>query len=141
MLSDFGIILVFFIIGVIFVAAGLVAAAIIRPSNPNAIKNSTYECGEIPIGEPWIKFNVRFYVVALVFLLFDVEVVFLLPWAIVFKQLGWFAFIEMIVFVTILLLGLAYVWIKGDIDWEKPIPYIPKLEDMIVAKRKKAVDF
>ena len=134
MLSDFGIILLYFIIGFIFVGVGLLASALIRPHNPNPIKNSTYECGEEPIGPPWIRFNIRFYVVALVFLLFDVEVVFLLPWAVVFKQLGWFAFIEMIVFVVILLAGLAYVWVKGDIDWERPKPYIPKLDELIVKK-------
>ncbi len=136
MLSDFGVILLFFIIGFIFVGVGLVAAAFIRPSHPNPIKNSTYECGEIPIGGPWIRFNIRFYVIALVFLLFDVEVVFLLPWALVFKQLGWFAFIEMIVFVVILVMGLAYVWGKGDIDWEKPKPYIPSIDDLVVGKKK-----
>jgi NADH-quinone oxidoreductase subunit A len=136
MLSDFGVILLFFIIGFIFVGVGLVAAAFIRPNHPNPIKNSTYECGEIPIGEPWIRFNIRFYVIALVFLLFDVEVVFLLPWALVFKQLGWFAFIEMIVFVVILVMGLAYVWGKGDIDWEKPKPYIPSIDDLVVGKKK-----
>lgn len=114
----------------------MVAASVVRPSKPNPIKNSTYECGEIPIGEPWIRFNVRFYVIALVFLLFDVEVVFLLPWAMVYKQLGWFAFIEMIIFVVILLAGFAYVWAKGDLDWEKPKPYIAKLEDLVVGKKK-----
>jgi NADH-quinone oxidoreductase subunit A len=136
MLSDFGIVLLFFILGFVFVGIGLIAAAIIRPSNPNPIKNSTYECGEMPIGPPWIRFNNRFYVVALVFILFDVEVVFLLPWAIVFKQLGWFAFIEMIVFVVILLAGLAYVWVKGDLEWDRPNPIIPKLDDLVIEKRK-----
>ena len=136
MISDFGIILLFFILGILFVGIALAAAALIRPSRPNAVKTSTYECGEIPIGEPWIRFNVRFYVIALVFLLFDVEVVFLFPWAVVFKQLGWFAYLEMIVFVVILLTGFAYVWMKGDLDWEKPKPYIPKLEDLVIGKKK-----
>ena len=136
MITEFGIILIFFIIGVLFVAAGLITAAIIRPSHPNPVKNSTYECGEIPIGPPWIKFNVRFYVIALAFLLFDVEVVLLFPWAIVFKQLGWFAFWAGILFVLILILGLAYDWAKGYLDWERPKPYIPKLEDLIVMKKK-----
>jgi len=136
MLSDFGVILIFIITGFIFVAAGLIAAAIIRPNHPNPVKQSTYECGEELItGSPWIKFNVRFYIVALVFLLFDVEVVFLLPWAIVYKSYGWFAFIEMIIFVAILLAGLAYVWAKGDLDWEKPKPYIPKLSDLVIGKK------
>jgi NADH-quinone oxidoreductase subunit A len=136
MISDFGIILLFFILGVLFVGIALAAAALIRPNRPNPVKTSTYECGEIPIGEPWIRFNVRFYVIALVFLLFDVEVVFLFPWAVVFKQLGWFAYIEMIVFVAILLAGFVYVWMKGDLDWEKPKPYIPKLEDLVIGKKK-----
>lgn len=136
MLTDFGVILLFFIIGFIFVGIGLLAAAIIRPNKPNPVKNSTYECGEEPIGNPWIKFNIRYYVVALVFILFDVEVVFLLPWAVVFKSLGWFAFIEMIVFVAILLVGLAYIWAKGDLEWERPKPYIPSLKDLVVDKKK-----
>lgn len=143
MLTDFGIILIFFIIGIIFVAAGLVVAAIIRPSNPNPIKNSIYECGEEPIGEPWIKFNVRFYVIALAFLLFDVEVVLLLPWAVVFKELSiemggefvsWIPYIAGMIFALILLLGLAYDWAKGYLNWERPMPYIPKMSHLVVNK-------
>ncbi len=135
MLTDFGVILLFFIVGIVFVALGLVAAAIVRPSKPNPEKNMTYECGEdLLTGSPWIRFNFRFYIIALVFLLFDVEVVFLLPWAVVFSDLGWFAFIEMTIFVVILLAGLAYVWAKGDIDWERPKPYIPKLKDYVIGK-------
>ena len=136
MISDFGIILLYFILGILFVGIALAAATLIRPSHPNPVKNSTYECGEIPIGGPWIRFNVRFYVVALIFLLFDVEVVLLLPWAVVFKQLGWFAYLEMIVFVVIILSGFVYVWLKGDLDWEKPKPHIPKLEDLVMGNRK-----
>ncbi len=136
MLTDFGVILIFFIIGFIFVGIGLLVSAIIRPSNPNPIKNSTYECGEEPFGNPWIRFNNRFYVIALVYLLFAVEIVFLLPWAVIYKSLGWFAFFEMIVFVVILLAGLAYVWVKGDLEWDKPKPYIPKLDDLVVGKKK-----
>lgn len=142
MLTDFGIILLFFIIGALVVGGGLIVAGLIRPSKPNPMKNSTYECGEQLIGGgPWIKFNIRFYVIALVFLLFDVEVVFLLPWATVFKQLsveygmGWFPFIEMVVFVIILISGLAYIWAKRDLDWERPNPYVPKLKDLVVIKK------
>ncbi len=135
MLTDFGIILLFMIIGGVFVAIGIFASSIVRPSKPTKEKLSTYECGEEPIGTPWIRFNPRFYVVALVFLLFDVEVVFLFPWATVFKGLGWFAFIEMFVFVVILLAGLAYVWAKGDLEWDKPKPYIPNLKDLVITKK------
>jgi NADH-quinone oxidoreductase subunit A len=136
MLTEFGKILLFFIIGVIFVGIGIFFAMLIRPSNPYKEKLSTYECGEEPIGLPWVKFNFRFYVIALVFLLFEVEVVFLFPWAIVFKKLGWFAFIEMVVFVVILLVGLVYVWGKGDLSWDKPKPSIPNLKDLILSGKK-----
>lgn len=141
MINEFGIILLFFITGFLFVAIGLLAAAIIRPSKPNPVKLSTYECGEQPIGYPWIRFNVRFYVVALVFLLFDVEIVFLLPWAVVinyFKSfgLGLFVFIEMFVFVIILVFGFAYVWAKGDLDWERSNPIIPNLDYLVYKKQK-----
>lgn len=135
MLTDFGIILLFFILGFIFVGISLVSAAIVRPSKPNALKNSTYECGEIPIGDSRIRFNVRFYVVALVFLIFDVEVVLLFPWAIVYKQLGWYAFYAMLVFFVILTYGLVYDWVKGYMDWEKPKPIIPRLEELIIKKK------
>ena len=134
MLTEFGKILLFFIIGVAFVGAGCVFAMLVRPNRPNKEKLSTYECGEEPIGSAWVKFNLRFYIIALIFLIFEVEVVFLFPWALVFKSLGWFAFIEMIVFVVILLVGLAYVWVKGDLEWDKPRPYIPKLKDLIISK-------
>ena len=136
MLTDFGVILLFFIIGIVFVAIGIFVSAIIRPNKPNPEKLSTYECGEEPIGSPWIRFNIRFYIVALVFLLFEVEIVFLFPWAIVFKGLGWYSFISMAVFVVILLAGLVYVWGKGDLEWDKPNPYIPKLSDLVIPKKK-----
>lgn len=137
MLTEFGIVLLFIILGLVFVAIGLLTAAIVRPSNPNPLKNSTYECGEEPIGFPWIRFNVRFYTVALVFLLFDVELVLLFPWAVVFQDLGWFSFLAMTVFVIILLVGLAYDWAKGYIDWEKPEPIIPKLNDLVIPRKNR----
>jgi NADH-quinone oxidoreductase subunit A len=128
MITEFGRVLIFLIIGGVFVAAGLIFARLIRPHRPYPSKLSTYECGEEPIGDTRTRFNVRFYVVALIFLIFDVEVVFLFPWAVVFKQLGWFAFIEMVVFLGILFVGYAYVWRKGDLEWEKPSPRIPRYE-------------
>ncbi|MFN3306046.1 MAG: NADH-quinone oxidoreductase subunit A [Candidatus Kapaibacteriota bacterium] len=139
MLTEFGIVLLFFIVGFLFVAIGLFASAIIRPHKPNPIKLSTYECGEQPIGYPWVRFNVRFYVVALVFLLFDVEIVLLLPWAVVFnffKSFGlcFFVFLEMFVFLAILVFGFAYVWAKGDLDWERSKPIIPNLDYLIYKK-------
>ena len=125
MLTEFGRVFIFFVIGVIFVAAGLVFAWLIRPKRWYPGKLATYECGETPIGDSWIKFNIRFYVIALIFLIFDVEVVFLFPWAVVFERLGLFAFIEMVIFLAILLVGYVYVWVRGDLDWDKPEPTIP----------------
>jgi NADH-quinone oxidoreductase subunit A len=118
-LSQFGTAFVFAAIGFIFLAVGMLASRILRPSDPNPTKLSTYECGEEPVGDAWVQFNIRFYVIALVFLIFEVEIVFLFPWATVFKKLGLFAFVEMMIFVTILVVGLAYVWVKKDLDWEK----------------------
>ena len=88
---------------------------------------TTYECGELPTGSSWVRFNVRFYLVALFFLIFDVEVVFLFPWAVVFKhlfpvpELGPIVFWEMIIFLGILTTGLVYIWVKGDLDWVKKL--------------------
>jgi len=126
MLTDFGRVLIFLIVGTLFVAIGMLVAWLLRPHRPYPGKVTTYECGENPLGDTRVRFNIRFYVVALIFLIFDVEVVFLFPWAVVFKQLGWFAFIEMVVFLVILFVGYAYVWRKGDLDWDKPAPRIPQ---------------
>lgn len=126
MLTEFGRVLIFLIVGALFVAVGLITAWLLRPNRPYPSKLATYECGETPFGDTRIRFKIRFYVVALIFLIFDVEVVFLFPWAMVYKGLGWPAFIEMAVFLIILLVGYAYVWRKGDLDWDKPAPSIPR---------------
>lgn len=113
-------VLVFLLAVVAFLSAGLLAWKVLRPSRFSEEKLTTYECGEDPTGSAWIQFHVRFYVFALVFLVFDVEVVFLLPWAVVFKELGWLAFAEGMVFVAVLAVALAYVWRKGDLEWVRP---------------------
>ncbi len=128
MLTEFGRVLLFILVGVVFVAGGMVFAWLLRPSRPYPSKNATYECGETPVGDTRIRFNIRFYVIALVFVIFDVEVVFLFPWALVYGALGWFAFVEMLVFLAILLAGYAYVWRKGDLDWDRPAPRVPRYE-------------
>lgn len=128
MLTEFGKILIFFIIGAVFVGAGMFASWILRPHRPYPGKVAPYECGEDPIGDAWVRFNVRFYVIALIFLIFDVEVVFLFPWALVYRNLGLFGFLEMAVFLGILFVGYAYVWVKGDLDWDKPRPTIPHID-------------
>ena len=120
MLFNFASVLIFLIFGALFVGVNLLISRFLQARFPHAGKLTTYECGEIPVGNSWIQFNIRFYVIALIFLIFEVEIVFLFPWAVVFKNLGAFAFIEMMIFVFILLVGLAYVWAKGDLDWDKP---------------------
>ena len=92
----------------------------IRPSRQSDEKVTTYECGEDPVGSAWIQFNIRFYVFALIFVVFDVEAVFLLPWAVVFRELGALAYVEGLVFIGILAVALAYVWRKGDLSWVRP---------------------
>ena len=120
MLFSFASVLLFFVVGFIFLAITLVLSRLIQPrGKPGADKYIPYECGEVPEGSAWIRFNIRFYVIALIFIIFDVEIVFLLPWAVVFKRLGAFAFIEGLIFIVILAVGLAYVWRKGDLEWVK----------------------
>ena len=136
MLTEFGKAFVFILLGVIFVVLGLFGAWIFRPRRPYPEKNATYECGEEPVGNAWIRLNVRFYVIALVFLIFDVEVALLFPWALIYRQLGLFGFLEMAVFLVILLVGYAYVWVQGDLDWDKPKPEIPTFKRSILPSTK-----
>jgi NADH:ubiquinone oxidoreductase subunit 3 (subunit A) len=110
-------ILVFVLVAVGFLVVNLLVWKIIRPSRYSEEKLTTYECGENPTGSAWIQFNIRFYVFALIFIVFDVEAVFLLPWAVVFRRLGPLAFAEGLVFIAILAVALAYVWRKGDLEW------------------------
>ncbi|HJL62695.1 MAG TPA: NADH-quinone oxidoreductase subunit A [Candidatus Marinimicrobia bacterium] len=119
MYRDFGTIFLFILIGIVLVYVPLLIQRLVAPKNDSPDKLSTYECGEESEGSAWVQFNIRFYVIALIFLIFDVEVVFLFPWAVVFKELGLLAFVEMSIFLLILIVGLAYVWKKGDLDWVK----------------------
>jgi NADH:ubiquinone oxidoreductase subunit 3 (subunit A) len=120
MLPSFASVLLFFVIGLIFLSITLFLSRLIQSKGiSGADKYIPYECGELPEGSAWIRFNIRFYVLALIFIIFDVEIVFLLPWAVVFKKLGTFAYVEGIIFIGILIVGLAYVWKKGDLEWVK----------------------
>ena len=110
-------ILVFLVMGIGFLVMNLVIWRIIRPSRFSEEKLTTYECGEDPVGGAWVQFNIRFYVFALIFIVFDVEAVFLLPWAVVFRELGMLAYLEGLVFIAILVVALTYVWRKGDLEW------------------------
>ncbi|MHB8579622.1 MAG: NADH-quinone oxidoreductase subunit A [Ignavibacteriaceae bacterium] len=127
MLIEFGRVFVFLLIAVVFVIIAVIAAKFIRPARPTHEKMLTYECGENPIGTPWVKFNIRFYVVALIFLIFDVEVVLLIPWALVYKGFGLGGFLVGAIFLFMLGLGMAYEWRKGDLEWVKPKVLLPTL--------------
>lgn len=90
---------------------------ILRPTRQGVERLTTYESGMEPIGGAWIQFNIRYYMFALVFVIFDVETVFLYPWAVAFNQLGLLAFVEALIFVAILVIGLVYAWRKGALEW------------------------
>ena len=119
-LSAHAAILVFLATVVALLGFTLVLWAALRPSRASQEKLTTYECGEDPVGGAWVQFNIRFYVFALVFVVFDVEAVFLLPWATVFREQGALAYLEGLVFIAILVVALAYVWRKGDLAWVRP---------------------
>jgi NADH-quinone oxidoreductase subunit A len=109
---------------ILFVFGSLFAGRFLRPNAPNREKSMIYECGEKPIGQAWFNFNPRFYLVALVFVIFEVEIAFMYPVASVYKSFiekgqGLLAFAEIFVFVAILAVGLAYVWAMGDLEWVK----------------------
>lgn len=135
MLTEFGKIFVFLLVGFAFVGISIFMASLIRPKRPTKEKLKIYECGEDTIGSPWVQFNIRFYVVALIFLIFDVEVVLLFPWALGYQEFGFYGFMVGIVFLLILVLGMAYEWRKGDLEWARPKPNIPHLADLLVSKK------
>jgi NADH-quinone oxidoreductase subunit A len=117
---QFAAVLVFLVVGVGLAAFTLGLSKLLRPFKPSAEKDTIYECGELPIGSPWIRFNMRFYVVALIFVVFDVETVLLYPWATVYRDLGGISFVYLLIFLIALILALAYVWKKGDLEWVRP---------------------
>lgn len=126
MLFNFSMIVMFLVLGAAFVLIALGLGALIRPRRMGQHRNATYECGEIPFGSGWYNFNPRFYMLALVFLIFDVEVVLTYPVVTVLRDWtnlgkGWIAFFEILLFVAILVVGLAFLWKKGDLEWIKKI--------------------
>ena len=101
------------------IAVGMVLmTSILGPKREFADKMEPFECGESPLVSPHQRFSVKFYLIAVLFVLFDIEAVFFFPWAIIFKQLGMFGFLEMLLFILILGVGLLYVWVRGGLDWE-----------------------
>ncbi len=123
---EFGTVLVFAIVAVGFAFGGITASRLVGPRIPNADKSSTYECGERPIGVAWFNFNPRFYLVALVFVIFEVDIALTFPVVAVYRDwvaaspgLAWVAFVELFLFTAILVVGLAWVWAHGDLEWVK----------------------
>ncbi|MEZ5357994.1 MAG: NADH-quinone oxidoreductase subunit A [Candidatus Zixiibacteriota bacterium] len=115
--ADYSAVLVFIIAGIGIVAFTFFLSYLVQPRNPYKVKTETYECGEPIFGDSWTQFNNRFYIFGLIFVIFDVEAVFLFPWAVAFKSLGVFALVEMVIFIAILLVGLVYAWKKGALKW------------------------
>jgi len=105
------------IISLLIPILALTFSKLIRPKAGGAIQRTTYESGIEPMGEAWIQFNIRYYMFALLFLLFDVETVFLYPWSVTFSEIGIQSFIEILIFIVILLIGLIYAWRKGALEW------------------------
>jgi len=124
---QFANVLVFLAFGVVLVGLMMGLGSLLRPSNPQGRKLGTYECGELPTGNAWVNFNIRFYLIALVFVIFDVELAFVYPVTVVFRAWlergqGLFALAEIGLFLGILFLGLVYVWVKRDLEWLRRVP-------------------
>lgn len=117
MLANYAFIGIFTIAAITFPLIPLILAALLRPKRPSTIKQSTYECGLEAMGEIWVQFKVQYYLYALAFVVFDIETIFLYPWAVYFGQSGLFALIEMTIFLAILTFGLLYAWRKGALEW------------------------
>ena len=124
MLESYFPIFVFILIGIVFGIAPVITGLIIAPYRPDSAKLSPYECGFEAFEDARMKFDVRYYLIAILFIIFDLEVAFLVPWASIFKEIvatesvRWFGFIEMLVFLAILVVGFVYAWAKGALDWE-----------------------
>lgn len=117
MLEQYAFIGILAVVALLFPIAGLAVAWLIRPKKPGPIKQSIYECGLETVGETWVQFRVQYYIYALIFVVFDIETVFLYPWAVAYNQLGLFALVEMVIFLGILAGGLLYAWRKGVLEW------------------------
>ncbi|MCA9410282.1 MAG: NADH-quinone oxidoreductase subunit A [Candidatus Omnitrophica bacterium] len=154
MYENYAHVLIFALVAALIVLAPLILFALFRPVRPDAEKLSAYECGERVVGTPWIQFNIRYYLVCLVFLVFEVEILLLFPWALVYgafiagpeqvEQLtqgaantsevsGGMAFIAMFIFMVVLAVGLAYDWGKGYLEWETEVTTSPEIEEKEVA--------
>ena len=130
-LSDYLPILLMGVLAVAFAVASLGASALLRPHRPNRPKLSAYESGNDPVRLPGgERFSVKFYVVAMLFIIFDIETIFLFPWAVTFRQLGLFGLIEMAVFIGLVFVAYVYIWKKGGLDWSSAPPDLRDDEDL-----------
>ena len=118
MLEGYFPVLLFIFVGIAMGVAPMLAGAILAPHRPDSEKLSSYECGFEAFEDARMKFDVRYYLVAILFILFDLEIAFLFPWAIVLKEIGMFGFVAMLMFLGILTVGFAYEWMKGALEWE-----------------------
>ena len=118
MLENYFPILVFILIGIVFGIAPVVTGMVVAPHRPDSEKLSPYECGFDAFEDARVKFDVRYYLIAILFIIFDLEIAFVIPWAVVFDTLGVFGLIEMGIFIGLLVLGFIYVWKKGALEWE-----------------------
>ena len=133
MAFQFAAVLAFALVSILFALGGITASRILGPRAPNPEKASTYECGERPVGVAWFNFNPRFYLVALVFVIFEVDVALTFPVVAVYRKwvetsplLAWTALLELLAFTVILLVGLGWVWARGDLDWVKKLGARPE---------------
>lgn len=117
-LNQWAFIGIFAVLAPIFPALPILAAWILRPSKPNVLKSQTYECGVETVGDTWVQFRVQYYIYGLIFLVFDVEMVLLFPWAMAFNQLDTFSFVAGLIFILLLMDGLVYAWNKGVLVWK-----------------------
>jgi NADH:ubiquinone oxidoreductase subunit 3 (subunit A) len=108
---------IFMVLAAFVPMAAIIIAGVFAPNKPNKLKNTAYECGLETVGDSWVQFNVQYYIYALIFLVFDVETIFLFPWAVAYHQLPLFAVLEAVLFVLILVGGLGYAWRKGALEW------------------------
>jgi NADH-quinone oxidoreductase subunit A len=118
MLIDYLAILIYLCIAIAFALFAIAASALLGQRKPTALKKAPYECGMTTIGSSYRRVPIKYYIIAMLFLLFDIEVVFLYPWAVVFKELKTFAFISMVIFIGILIIAYIYIWKKGALEWE-----------------------
>ncbi|MBD2845883.1 NADH-quinone oxidoreductase subunit A [Paenibacillus sp. IB182496] len=116
--NNYVMVAIFLLLGIFLPVAALAAGRLLRPHRPSGAKLTTYESGNDPVGEGQVQFNIRYYLFALMFVIFDVETVFLYPWAVAYRQLGLFVLVEMLIFVALLLVGLLYAWKKKVLKWD-----------------------